>query len=152
MDWAEKRVLVTGATGFIGQRMVRRLVKAGGRVYAGVAPDEEPEHVARLPVQVRRLTFDLRNAEAVRAAVAEAAPQVVVHPGPVLVGLAQHSAVRSDNRYSLTKKTGPVFGQPVQGAGLWLLDELSRNAVCQQPRIHQKLRLQLIQAGVAKLV
>ena len=52
---------------------------AGTRVYAGVAPDEPPERVAALPVQVHRLTFDMRVAEAVRAAVAEAAPQVVFH-------------------------------------------------------------------------
>jgi len=76
-DWAGKRVLVTGATGFIGQRLVRRLVEAEAQVYAGVAPDEKPERVAELPARPQRLTFDLREAEAVQAAVAEAAPQVV---------------------------------------------------------------------------
>lgn len=72
-------MLVTGTTGFIGQRLVRRLVEAGAHVCAGVAPDERPERVAGLPVPARRLTFDLRDAGAVRAAVVEAAPQVVVH-------------------------------------------------------------------------
>jgi len=72
-------VLVTGATGFIGQRLVRRLLEAGARICAGVSPDERPERVAELPVQAQRLTFDLRDAGAVRAAVAEAAPQVVLH-------------------------------------------------------------------------
>jgi len=52
---------------------------AGAQVYAGVAPDERPERVAALPVQVHRLTFDMRVAGAVRAAVAEAAPQVIFH-------------------------------------------------------------------------
>ena len=74
-----ERVLITGATGFLGQHLVRRLVGAGARVYAGVAPDEPPERVAALPVQVHRLTFDMRVAEAVWAAVAEAAPQVIFH-------------------------------------------------------------------------
>ena len=73
------RVLVTGATGFIGQRLVRRLVALGARVYAGAAPDEEPERVAGLPIQVERLIFDLRDAGAVQAAVAEAVPQFVFH-------------------------------------------------------------------------
>ena len=74
-----ERVLITGATGFLGQHLVRRVVGAGARVYAGVAPDERPERVAALPVQVHRLTFDMRVAGAVRAAVAEAAPQVIFH-------------------------------------------------------------------------
>ena len=79
MDWTEKRVLVTGATGFIGQRLVRRLVEAGARIYAGVAPDGRPERVARLSAQAQRLIFDIRDAGAVQAAVAETAPQIVFH-------------------------------------------------------------------------
>ncbi len=75
----KSRILVTGATGFIGQRLVRRLLEAGATVYAGVAPDENPERVAALPAPVHRLLFDLRDAEAVRTAVMEAAPQVVIH-------------------------------------------------------------------------
>jgi UDP-glucose 4-epimerase len=78
-NWEEKRVLVTGAAGFIGQRLVRRLVEGGARVWAGLAPDEAPERVAALPVPAERLVFDLRDGEGVRAAVAEAAPQVVFH-------------------------------------------------------------------------
>jgi UDP-glucose 4-epimerase len=77
--WAGQRVLVTGATGFIGRRVVRRLAEAGARVYAGVAPDERPERVKRLSAQVERLIFDLRDSDAVHVAVAEAAPQVVLH-------------------------------------------------------------------------
>jgi UDP-glucose 4-epimerase len=79
VDWAGRHVLITGATGFIGQHLVRRLVEVGAQVYAGAAPDEQPERVARLPMQVHRLTFDLRNAGAVHAAVVEATPQVVFH-------------------------------------------------------------------------
>ncbi len=75
----KSRILVTGATGFIGQRLVRRLLAAAATVYAGVAPAENPERVAALPAPVRRLLFDLRDAKAVQSAVAEAAPQIVVH-------------------------------------------------------------------------
>jgi UDP-glucose 4-epimerase len=79
VGWSGQRVFVTGPTGFIGQRLVRRLVEAGAWVGAGVAPDEDPGLAARLPAQARRLLLDVRDAEAVRVAVAEAAPQVVFH-------------------------------------------------------------------------
>jgi UDP-glucose 4-epimerase len=77
--WAEQRVLVTGATGFVGRRLVRWLVEAQARVYAAAAPDEALERVDALPARARRLVFDLRDAQAVQAAVAESAPQVVIH-------------------------------------------------------------------------
>jgi len=77
--WAGKRVLITGATGFIGQHLVQRLVESGARTCAGVAPGEGPERFAGLAAPDRRLTFDLRDAEAVQAAVAETSPQIVVH-------------------------------------------------------------------------
>ncbi len=72
-------MLVTGAGGFIGQRLVRRLVQAGARVWVELAPGEAPEHIAALPAQVERSVFDLRDARAVLAAVDEAAPRVVLH-------------------------------------------------------------------------
>jgi len=79
VDWSARRVLITGAAGFVGQHLVRRVAETGARIYAGVATDEKPERVARLPAQVRRLTFDLRNAVDVHASVVEAAPHVVFH-------------------------------------------------------------------------
>jgi nucleoside-diphosphate-sugar epimerase len=72
-------VLVTGAAGFIGQRLVGRLVEAGAQVWVGLAPDEAPERVAALPAWVEQQIFDLRDAEAVRTAVAEASPRVIFH-------------------------------------------------------------------------
>jgi nucleoside-diphosphate-sugar epimerase len=78
-DWKGKRVLVTGAAGFIGLRLLRRLVQARAQVWAGLALDETPERVAALPAQVERLVFDLRDEEGTRGAVDKAAPHVVFH-------------------------------------------------------------------------
>jgi UDP-glucose 4-epimerase len=79
VNWAEQCVLITGATGFIGCRLVRWLVAAQAQVYVGVAPGEAVERVDALPAQAERLIFDLRDAQAVQAAVVESAPQAVVH-------------------------------------------------------------------------
>ena len=48
-------------------------------MWAGLAPDEAPGSVNALPAMVERLVFDLRDAEAVRSAVIEAAPRIVFH-------------------------------------------------------------------------
>jgi nucleoside-diphosphate-sugar epimerase len=78
-DWTRRRVLITGATGFIGQRLTGRLVTAGAEVWAGVYPAEPPERVAGLPAQAHRLSVDLRDARTVQTAVAESAPEVAFH-------------------------------------------------------------------------
>ena len=80
MAWSGKRVLVTGATGFIGRRLVHRLAEVGAQVHAAaLSPDKAKPAVGHSHSAVRRLVFDLRDAKAVQVAVTEAAPQIIFH-------------------------------------------------------------------------
>ncbi len=79
MDWARKRILVTGATGFIGQRLVRRLAEIGAESWAGVYPGEASERIADLPLQIERVSLDMRDVESARQAVEDSAPDLVFH-------------------------------------------------------------------------
>jgi nucleoside-diphosphate-sugar epimerase len=66
-------VLVAGATGVVGRRVVPLLLGAGHQVTALVRGPRE------LPPGVGSVTADVLDADAVRAAVAAAAPDVVMH-------------------------------------------------------------------------
>ncbi len=72
-DWTDTRILVTGATGFIGKHLVNQLRDRGALIYAGTSPTTESH------CSPHTLTFDVRDAEAVHAAVDQADPDVVFH-------------------------------------------------------------------------
>lgn len=72
--WLRKHILVTGATGFIGRRLARRLVEAGAEVWTTGLPGEQP-----LSGVAGHSPLDVRDGDAVRAIVAEAAPQILFH-------------------------------------------------------------------------
>ncbi|MEQ9317008.1 MAG: GDP-mannose 4,6-dehydratase, partial [Henriciella sp.] len=80
--WSGKRVLLTGHTGFKGSWASLWLSRLGADVtgYA-LAPDTEPNLFSLAAVEsvVRSITGDLRDEEALRQAVAEADPQIVIH-------------------------------------------------------------------------
>lgn len=92
------RVLVTGATGFVGPRLIKRLLETGAKVWAGVLPGEP---TGRLPAQAKQLPFDVRIPQSVAQAVAEAAPQVVFHLAAV--GVTEPTV---DPRAALIVNTG----------------------------------------------
>ena len=74
------RALITGATGFVGPHLIRRLLAAGAEVWASAwSPDARPAGGGDLPPGIGRLTCDLRDPEAAAALVARARPDRVYH-------------------------------------------------------------------------
>jgi nucleoside-diphosphate-sugar epimerase len=74
-----KRVLVTGATGFIGSHIVRRLINDGHNVAILVRSGSKLERIADIASAAKVLTADITDPVALRAQVANFAPQWVFH-------------------------------------------------------------------------
>jgi GDP-L-fucose synthase len=70
-SWPDRRVMVTGGGGFLGQAVVRRL-RAGG---------------ADQVLVVRSVDYDLRTLDGVRRALADGRPDLVIHLAAVVGGI-----------------------------------------------------------------
>jgi len=102
--YSGRRVLVTGHTGFKGSWLALWLHELGAEL-TGVAldPETRPNHWDLLKLTVRDVRLDIRNAEQLAAAVAEAKPEVVFH-------LAAQPLVRRSYRTPLDTWTTNVIG------------------------------------------
>lgn len=83
-----KRVLITGATGFVGANLARRLLRDGHELHALVRPGFRSWRIDAIRDDLRLHTLELADAEAISRAVAEIRPEWVFH-------LAAHGAYSS---------------------------------------------------------
>jgi nucleoside-diphosphate-sugar epimerase len=73
------RVLVTGAAGFVGANLVRRLLALGAEVHAVVRPAAPAPRLAGLAAGLVVHAADVRDAAALAATVAAARPTAIAH-------------------------------------------------------------------------
>lgn len=89
-----KRFLVTGATGFIGSCLLRRLVKAGEEVDILVRESSDKWRIADLGGQVREHCADLRDEAGVLRLISEIRPEVVFHCAAYGAAPNQHDHIQ----------------------------------------------------------
>lgn len=80
-----KRVLVTGATGFIGSNIVRRLIEKGFQVHIIFRPTSNLARISDLLPNLHQHLVDLSEAEKLRRIVKKIKPQIIFHTASVTV-------------------------------------------------------------------
>lgn len=102
--YRQRRVLVTGHTGFKGSWLVLWLVQLGAHVKAiALPPEGVPNHWSLMGLQVDARYIDVRSADELREEVVAFRPEIIFH-------LAAQSLVRSSYRIPLETWATNVLG------------------------------------------
>jgi nucleoside-diphosphate-sugar epimerase len=88
-------VLVTGASGFIGSHLVRRLVREGAAVHALVRPKSSLHRIADVQNQVTLWQSDLSDAARLKTSIESVRPQVIFHLAAGTAGRRASDDVKS---------------------------------------------------------
>jgi nucleoside-diphosphate-sugar epimerase len=96
---SKRRLLITGASGFIGACLTRDLIASGHEVHTIVRKESPPWRLAGLDGQYVAHEADLRDLPTVRRAVDAARPEVIYHLAAhgALAGKHDRSAVLASN-------------------------------------------------------
>lgn len=79
MNRENKNVLVTGATGFIGSHLVKRLVTEGAQVSALIMPECSLGPIAAFSDHINIIQADIANLDSLQAALVLEKPDIVFH-------------------------------------------------------------------------
>ena len=97
-DFAQKRVAITGATGFVGANLARYLVSLGHEVHLLVRPGHRDWRTRGLGDQVRMVETDLGSQEQLDAVIGGVRPHWIFH-------LAAYGAYSYQNDFSTMVET-----------------------------------------------
>src|ERR1700735_5614153 len=78
--WTGKRILLTGHTGFKGAWMAYGLARMGAKVTGlALTPEGSPNLFQLLSPDIKNITADVRQLDAVKKTVRDSAPEIVIH-------------------------------------------------------------------------
>src|SRR6266851_5150545 len=109
-----KRATVTGASGFVGANLVRRLLEAGHDVHVLLRPGYQPWRLQEVLPQLRVDVVDLGDAEQVRACVAAGFEALVNIGSSSEYGFKEHApsedeVLEPNSDYAVTKASATLY-------------------------------------------